>query len=91
MRPQVINVPVGASGRLQVMRQSCSETTGAVGAADVDVESGLKLQGAKLADTDGRSLGRCENEGILCSFDTWLTFRHCFAKDLRINPTAPHP
>ncbi len=57
-------MPVRASGWLQVMRQACPETAGAVGAAYVDVESGLKLQDAKLADTDVCIFARCKNEGV---------------------------
>ncbi len=55
VRPQVVNVPVGVAARLQMMRKPGAEAPGAVGAADVDVESGLKLQAAKLADSGGRS------------------------------------
>jgi hypothetical protein len=61
-------MPVRARGRLQVMRQTCSETTGTVGAADVDVESGLEAQAAKPADTNGGIYGRCENEGVSSRF-----------------------
>jgi len=55
-RPEAINVPVRMSGRLKVMCQACSETAGAVGAADVHVESGLKLEAAELTNADGRAL-----------------------------------
>lgn len=41
-----------------MMCQTCSETAGTVGAADVYVESGLKLQAAQLAELDERSFGR---------------------------------
>jgi hypothetical protein len=34
------------------------KTAGTVGAADVDVEAGLKLQAAELADADGCRFGR---------------------------------
>jgi hypothetical protein len=46
------------------MREPGTEATGTVGAADVHVESGLKMQAAKLADADERSAARCENEGV---------------------------
>jgi hypothetical protein len=64
VRPHVVNVPVRPTGRFQVMCQACPETTGTVGAAHAHVESGLKLQAAELADTDGRSFGRFEDEGV---------------------------
>jgi hypothetical protein len=64
VRPQVVNVPMGAAGWLQMVPEPGTETSRAMGAADVHVESGLKLQAAKLADTDGRSFGGCENEGV---------------------------
>jgi hypothetical protein len=54
VRPEVVNVPVGATRWLQMMCQTCAEATGTMGAPDVDVESRLKLQAAKLADLDGR-------------------------------------
>jgi hypothetical protein len=53
VRPEEVDMPVWATHLLQVMCQACSETTGTVGAADLDVESGLKLQDAEPADTDG--------------------------------------
>ena len=58
MRPQVINVPVWATSRFHVMCEACPETAGTVGAADVHVESWLKLQAAELADMDRRSDAR---------------------------------
>lgn len=57
VRPQVINVPVGTVGRLKMVGEPGTETSGAVGAANVNVESGLKSQPAELADLDGRSFG----------------------------------
>jgi hypothetical protein len=57
MRPQVVNVPVGTVGRLKMVGEPGTEATGTVGAADVDVKSGLKLQVAKLANGDGCSFG----------------------------------
>lgn len=49
---------------MKVMGEPCPETAGTVGAADIDVESGLKLQAAEPADPDGGSFGGCENEGV---------------------------
>src|ERR1017187_5229164 len=56
--PQVINMPVGTVGRLQVMCQPGVKTTGTVGAADVDVIVRLELEVAKLANGDRRSDAR---------------------------------
>lgn len=64
MRPQVINVPVKTTGRLQVMCQPGTKTAGTVGTAHVHVESGLELQAAKLADPDGRRHTRYKHEGV---------------------------
>ena len=58
VRPEKIDMPVRANGQLQMMRQTGAEPTGTVGAADVPVESRLKLQATKLADRDGRSFSR---------------------------------
>jgi len=58
VRSQVFNVPVGTVGRLKMVRQTGANATGAVGAADVNVESWLELQIAKLANADWRSDGR---------------------------------
>jgi hypothetical protein len=38
-----------------MMCQPGKETAGTVGAADIHVEASLELQGAKLADFNGRS------------------------------------
>ena len=54
--PEVVNVPVRASGQIQVMRQTGLDTAGTVGAADVDIESRLEPQAAKLVDLDGAAL-----------------------------------
>ena len=64
MRTQVINVPVGPGGSRQMVPKPGTETPGAVGAADIHVETFLEGQAAKLADADGRRLGRCEHEGV---------------------------
>ena len=37
-----------------MMCQTCSETAGTVGAADVYVESGLEAQVAQLSNTNGK-------------------------------------
>ena len=58
MSLQIINVPVGVSARSQMVGESGAETPKAVGIADVDVETWLKLQAAKLADSNKPSFGR---------------------------------
>jgi len=50
--PEVVNVPVGAAGWLQVMREAGADASGTERTADVDVESGLEPQFAKPSDPD---------------------------------------
>ena len=64
LRPQVVNVPMKPTGWLQVMCETCSKPTGAVGAPDVHVETRLKLESIEPPDPDTRSFSRCKNEGV---------------------------
>lgn len=57
-------MPVRPGGHLEVMCQPCSETAGAEGASDVDVESGLKPQDAAPANCNRRSFRRRQNKGV---------------------------
>jgi len=56
--PQVVNVPVGAAARLQMMRKPGAEPPRAMGAADVHIKAGAELQFAKPPDADGRRHAR---------------------------------
>jgi hypothetical protein len=58
VRPEIVDMPMRPSGRFQVMPHSGFESTGTVGAADVDTESGLEVERSELADCYGSSFGR---------------------------------
>jgi hypothetical protein len=57
VRPQAINMPVGPTGWLEMVPKPSTETSRAMGAANVNVESLLALQSAELANSDGNSDG----------------------------------
>ena len=42
MLPEVVNVPVGAAGRLHLMRESGADAPVTECTSDIDVESGLE-------------------------------------------------
>lgn len=64
VRPQVVDVPVGSFGHSQMVRDAAAETSGAQGAANVDVESRLKLHLTKTSNLDGGMRCATENESV---------------------------
>ena len=64
--PEVVNVPVGAAGRLHVMREPGTDASGAERTADIDVEPGLEPQFAEPPDPDGPTRCRRKHQDV-CS------------------------
>ena len=62
--PEVVNVPVGAAGLLHVIREPGADASGAEGAADVYVESGLEPQPTMPPDPDEPVRPRRKHQGI---------------------------
>jgi len=57
-----------------------TEAPGAMGAADIHVETWLESQAAELADADRRSLARCEHEGV----GSWPRFHRGARRELKV-------
>ena len=68
MPSKVVDVPVWAAGRLQVVREPGEDTPGAVGAADINVKSGLEPQPAKPSDPDESIRSRGKYQSIRSRF-----------------------
>lgn len=66
--PQIVDVPVGAGSRLQVMVDSCTQATRAEGTAEVQVVRRIETDAAKTADLDF-SRGLQSDQECICS---WL-------------------
>jgi hypothetical protein len=73
--PQVINVPVGAAGKFQMIREPATDASGAVGAADIDVESRLQPQFPKPSDADEPVRSRRKHQSV-CSRSGFYRCQH---------------
>ncbi len=62
--PQVVNVPVRAVGRLQVVREPGADASATECAANVHVETGLEPQRAQSSDMDKAFRSRGKYQGI---------------------------
>jgi hypothetical protein len=52
VRPEVVDMPVGAAARPQMVREPGTKAPRTMGAADIDVEPWLKLEFAEPPDPD---------------------------------------
>ena len=66
MLPEIVNVPVGTAGWLQVMREAGMDASGTQRTADIDVEPGLEPQLAEPPDPDEPTRSRRKHQGV-CS------------------------
>jgi hypothetical protein len=87
--PQIINVPVRSLRRLLMVYDAGSDTSRAERAADVNVETPSKLQGAEFPDLDQLIPGTKKDQSIGAAFCCHVIARIHRLRECRLPPGAP--